>query len=574
MKDPTLDNSAPPGPREALPSICTALGLGGRTQEAVDLFAAMTEPHHEGALALAVGAEPEVRFIVDAQAEEPSPSARWAAARALTRRLAERYALTLEPVARVEDLFEPTAGMASRHVAVLRANAPPRFEVWFDARAQGRWRARAIVEESLVRLGLGHAWPDVAERVLRRGPYLDDLEYVSIALSSAGDARGSSGAVVELYVRHHDATAEDLRAALDGSPLAARAGELSLAMTGSPGPYRARPLVSCHAFGETGARGPASRALRVPVAAYAPTDAVTRGRVSGYLALLGFPYEGYEAALAACARPPLAARAGLQSYVGLRDDPGALSVTVDFSPQGRAAPAPDAAAGEGISRPSTEEIVRRFENDIVLADHPFLRRLAREPVQLGPLWLMLANFWEGIVHDFPKRLSHVIAKTDDDRIRCVLTKQLNDELGEGVYERAHKRMFQTLLEAVAPYRLPGPDDVLLAPGRAFGQELGAMMFSDDPHEAVGAMMMIEIYGKQTDLFMGSQFRRQDRLDSAALLWLHLHEGLEVDHAEDSLSLARCVPSEPAAIAAAWRGAEAIVTAGRHYFDAFYRICFG
>jgi hypothetical protein len=156
----------------------------------------------------------------------------------------------------------------------------------------------------------------------------------------------------------------------------------------------------------------------------------------------------------------------------------------------------------------------------------------------------------------------------------VLTKQMNDELGEGVFERAHKPMFQTLLRAVEPYRLAGSDEVLLAPGRAFGQELGAMMFSDDPYEAVGAMMMIEIYGKQTDLFMGSQFRRQDRLDHASLEWLHLHEELEVGHAEDSFTLARCVPPDPAAIAAAWRGAEAIVIAGRHYFDALYRICFG
>jgi pyrroloquinoline quinone (PQQ) biosynthesis protein C len=228
---------------------------------------------------------------------------------------------------------------------------------------------------------------------------------------------------------------------------------------------------------------------------------------------------------------------------------------------------------DGGGLPPPEEIVRRFENDIVLADHPFLKRLAGEPVQLGHLWLMIANFWEGIVHDFPARLAHVIAKTDDDRIRCVLAKQLNDELGEGVFERAHKAMFQTLLRAVEPYRLDGSDDVLLAPGRNFGRELGAMLFSDDTYESVGAMMMVEVYGKQADLFLGTQFRRQDRIDSAALLWLHLHESLEVDHANDSLTLAQCVPADAKAIAATWRGAEAVVAAGNHYFDAFYRICF-
>jgi pyrroloquinoline quinone (PQQ) biosynthesis protein C len=224
--------------------------------------------------------------------------------------------------------------------------------------------------------------------------------------------------------------------------------------------------------------------------------------------------------------------------------------------------------------PLPEEIVRRYEQEIVLRDHRFLQRLAREPVQVGHLWCMLANFWVAIVSEFPKRLAHVIAKIDDDRIRCVLTKQLHDELGEGVFERAHKAMFRTLLDAVTPYRLEGPDDVLLAPGRAFGQDLEAALFSPEPYESVGAVMIIEIYGKQVDLFMGSQFRRQDRVDLAALRWLHLHEELEVAHAEDSLTLARCVPDNPAAIAATWRGAEAIVAASQRYLDGLYEVCFG
>jgi hypothetical protein len=134
-------------------------------------------------------------------------------------------------------------------------------------------------------------------------------------------------------------------------------------------------------------------------------------------------------------------------------------------------------------------------------------------------------------------------------------------------------MFRTLLQAVEPYRIKGPDDVLLAPGRAFGQEIWTLQRPGDAHERIGRMMMIEIYGKQTDIFMGSQFRRQSQIDSATLRWLHLHEELEVDHAEDSFDLARCVPDDPAAIASTWRGAEAIVTAGRRYFDALYRICF-
>jgi pyrroloquinoline quinone (PQQ) biosynthesis protein C len=572
-------SDSPAHAREALPSLCATLGLGGRAQEALALFEAMTERRSDVAgapsLSFALGPrDAEVRFIVETWTDALSPSASWSVGRALTRHLADRYGLALDPLERVEALFEPTAGgrMAMGHAAVLAGNVPPRFEVHFDAQAQGRWKAAAVVEEALVRLGFGRAWPSMAEQALRRGPYLDELQYFSIDLVGAhGDGRAS----IELYVRHHDATVEDVRAALGRSPLAARAEELCLAMTGSPGPYRARPLVTCHAFEEPGAPEPSSCAIRVPVAAYGPTDAVTRGRVSAYLALLGLSSDAYERALAGYARRPLAARAGLQSHVGMREDRGGHTVSIDLSPEvhtvAHVTSHPSDPQPHGL--PPPDEIVRRFENDIVLADHPFLRRIAREPVQLGPLWLMIANFWEGIVQHFPRRLSQVIARIDDDRIRCVLAKQLNDELGEGDFEQAHKAMFQKFVEAVEPYRIEGSDDVLLAPGRAFGQELGAMLFSEDPYETVGAMMMIEVYGKQTDIFMGSQFRRQDRIDSGALRWLHLHEGLEVDHANDSLTLAHCVPADPAAIASAWRGAEAIVTAGRHYFDAFYRICF-
>src|SRR6185437_2788733 len=106
-----------------------------------------------------------------------------------------------------------------------------------------------------------------------RGLYLEDPAYLSIELPRSADVRGP----VELYVQHHDATSGDLRAALGASPLAARVEELCLALTGSPGPYRARPIVSCHTFTEPGAAAPSSCALHVPTAGYAPTDAVVRG---------------------------------------------------------------------------------------------------------------------------------------------------------------------------------------------------------------------------------------------------------------------------------------------------------
>jgi pyrroloquinoline quinone (PQQ) biosynthesis protein C len=546
--------------REALPSVCAALDLGGRAQDAASLFDAMTGP--QSSIAVTLGARgAEVRVL----ATPPSTDA----GRALLRRLSERYALALDPLERVADLFE--GGEPMQIGAVIAGSAPPRFEVVLDAQAQGPWKAAALAEEALVRLGFGHAWPSMAEQALRRGYYLDQVVRVLVDL---GGPRGDARPPVELHVRHHEASLDEVRAALAGSPLAARAEEILLALTGSIGPFRAGPLVSRHAFVEPGAREPSSRALEIPAAAYGPTDAVTRGRVLAYLALHELPFDAYARALAASAPgplAPLAAAAGLQRRVCVREDAAGLALTVELSSDA-SAPAPAIALAKSLPPPS--EIARRFENDIVLADHPFMRRVAREPLQIGVLWLMIANFWEGIVQDFPARLGQVIAKIDDDRVRCIVAKQLHDELGEGVFARAHKAMFRRLREAVEPFRLPGSDDVLLAPGRAFGRALWADLATERPYVTLGKMMMIETYGEQTDRFMGGQFRRQDRIDTRSLEWLHLHEGLEIDHAQDSHTLTQLVPDDPESIADVWQGAEAIVTAGRHYFNAFYRICYG
>jgi pyrroloquinoline quinone (PQQ) biosynthesis protein C len=225
-----------------------------------------------------------------------------------------------------------------------------------------------------------------------------------------------------------------------------------------------------------------------------------------------------------------------------------------------------------------EEIVRRYEHDVVLANHPFLCRLRREPVSLPRLWCVLVNFWEAIVHDFPARLARVIANLDDDRLRSIFVKQLNDELGEGDHARAHKPMFRRLLQALEPWRMAGDDAVLLAPGRRFGAALEKHLFAADYFEAVGALMMIEVYGKQTDIRLGEEFRRQDQVDLSALEWLHLHESLEVDHADDSLTVAHVMPragggpEDRAHLAAVWRGAEGVVEAGHAYFNDLYRVC--
>jgi DMATS type aromatic prenyltransferase len=514
--------------------------------------------------------EPEVRLLVEAQAFAPDLASQWDAGRALTDRLAERHGVSLDRLRAVESLFRPSSGgrFAMWHAVVFKGDSAPSFKIYLDAQAQGRWRAPRVLEEALHRLGFKRAWSSLSEGPLSRGPYDDEPKYFSLDLDPSDHAR------VKLYFRHHRAGLDDVRLALGGTGSVADAGAAFVrALAGDQHRYEARPLFSCHAFIDGDSRDPAARAIYVPVEAYAANDAEIVGRVSAYLRSRGVDPTPYELAIDASARRPLSAKKGLHSYVGLREEARGPRLTVYLSPEVDhvSRPAPTAVPAPEDRHP--REIVRRFENDQILADHPFLARLARDPVDMSKLWLVMANFWEGVVHDFPKRLSHMVAKVDDDHVRCILTKQLHDELGEGDFSRAHKAMFQRMVRSLEPYRVHGDDAVLLAPGRGFSKALGVHVYATDPWESVGALMMIEVYGKEVDTLMGAQFRRQSEVGGDDTMWLRLHEALEVDHAGDSLELAELVPDDPQIVAAVWRGAEGVVAASRAYFDALYRVAF-
>ena len=48
-----------------------------------------------------------------------------------------------------------------------------------------------------------------------------------------------------------------------------------------------------------------------------------------------------------------------------------------------------------------------------ITDHPFMRRLRREPVDLYKIWKLMANAQIGIVNGFSRRLAQVVAKVDE-----------------------------------------------------------------------------------------------------------------------------------------------------------------
>jgi DMATS type aromatic prenyltransferase len=577
-----------------LTALCRAVGLENRERDVLGLFRGMLGPwgerpiesapewasdvcddHTPYEFSFVLGAEPELRLLVEALGPEPSLLSNWAAGAELSARLAQQFDITLERLHAVEDIFAP--GPESKfgiwHAVSFFKDRAPEFKVYFDAQAQGLGRAGALLEEALARLGFANAWSRVSSAA-RRGIELDEFKYLSLDLAKTKESR------VKVYVRHRSSTVSEMESVL-GESGAMPAGEASAfcrAIAGD-GPFLARPLFTCTTFRAGQAEARARRTLYVPISAYANDDSVAQRRIASYLESRGLNPASYAASIAAFAERPLADGIGLHSYVSLRYDSARPRVTIYVSPESFLVRRPtnmESGAmpmAKELKPPPAEEIVRRYEEEIKLADHPFFQRLGREPVNLSRLWLIMANFWEAIVHDFPTRLARAIANIESDPVRSIMVKQLNDELGEGDFSRAHKAMFKRLVTALEPHKMQGSEERLLAPGRQFGKRLGEHLLSSNQWESVGAVMMIEVYGSQTDTRLGAEFRRQNEIEPSALTWLNLHETLEVDHAGDSLKLAQLVPREGHALEAAWRGATGVVAASQQYFDGLYDLCF-
>jgi len=510
-------------------------------------------------------------LLVEAQGGTPTLRSNWEAAQSLTRDIRTRFDVDLDRYDQILDIFEPRGegSLAMWHAVCFRPDAAPSFKVYFDAQARGRWDAPAVVEQALDRLGFRRVWPRIRELGGDRFG-TDELKYVSLDLAHFDHPR------VKVYWRHHGLHLPELLHRVQRAQgRAEQTGAFVRAMTRSDGPFSTRPLFSCTALLDPASSEPGPLTIYVPIIAYARHDADVVERVGAYLREHDLDADRYLATIEAMSGRPLDTTASLHSYVSIKASSQTPHVTVYYSPESR--PTVSQSTSTAIPDPllPAEEIVRRYEHEVALGQHPFFQRLAREEVSLPHLWLVMANFWEAFVHDFPERVAKAIANFDTDELRCVFVKQLNDELGEGDIERAHKPMFKRLVDALEPWRMDGDYEHLVAPGRRLGERMNEHLHGPDPYEAVGALMMIEIFGKQNDLLLGEQFRRQNELDREALTWLHLHEELEVDHADDSLVVARLLPApgrDDAKLQGAWRGAVGLVDAAMEYFDGLYARC--
>jgi DMATS type aromatic prenyltransferase len=519
------------------------------------------------------GRGPQLRMLVEPMDAPPSHSASLAAGTRLRKRLEQNPVQNLRvDFSRLRDLEglllppEIKGGRFAAWYAVgFDRERSPILKGYFNLAAQGRARAPQVAEEVLHRLGFHKAWPVMAEILGRREVGAEEVVYFALDLAPVEGARA------KLYFRHHAPTPDFLE---EVSSVAryhkpGLVAEFCRELTGGKeGPYGGKGAVTCFGFTDPADERPTTATSYIPVTHHARDDEEIRGRITGYLQAQGLDTVPYLKMLDAYTRRPLVAGTGLHTYVAVRWK-GKPRVTVYFSPEIYWTQPRIEAPVAKAPRPAMD-IVEYFEENAI-ADHPFFARMRREPVRLEVLARLLLNFRVGITRDFPRRLAWLTARVTDDAIRCVLAKQLNDELGDGDFKRAHRGLFERMLEVLTPWTPPETEEVL-SPGRVFGKELERCYVASDPYEGVGASLVAEVYGKQVDTSIADQFRRQNQIPPSKLEWLHLHETLEVEHANESLDVARLIPSGSAS-EDAWRGAKSLATAARAFFDVMYRQCF-
>jgi hypothetical protein len=297
----------------------------------------------------------EVRALFEAQGEEPTLPSYRAAGMALTEKIEREYGADLSRLRQLEDLFLPQkmrGPFAVWHSAVFSRTQGPSFKAYLSPQAQGPAPAEGLVREGLERLGLGHAWPSLARSVLRRGPVLDELKYFALDLTSDAHAR------VKIYVRHHEATPEDVEAAASAAAtyVPGEALDFARAMRGGDDRLAVRAPFSCSSFvGGTEGR-PASTTVYVPVCAYARDDQVVQNRVLSYMLGRRVDPAPYVALLHGFATRPLDSGVGMQSWMAFRRYAGEARLTLYLASEAnRVYPPGEVPAPTEVPRPFAAE---------------------------------------------------------------------------------------------------------------------------------------------------------------------------------------------------------------------------
>lgn len=334
----------------------------------------------------------EVRVLFEPQGEGETLAAHRDSALRMHERLEQHYGADLSRFRLVQDLFAPPdmQGVFALWSAVVFSNGkPPNFKAYFNPQAQGVGSAVALVEEGLRRLGLTRCWPHLAETLARRGPHRDELKYFALDLTASEQAR------VKVYVRHHEATPEDLEIAATSAPTSARgeAEDFARAMAGGARRFRERATFTCAAFVGGQDDRPSAATQYVPVCAYALDDLEVAQRVSSYLQAHDMDDAPYRRVLAAFANRPLDQGVGMQSWVAFRRYKGVPRLTIYLGSETRCVfPVGSIPAGtrEHLRFESAAQVLRCVAQ-YKLEEHPLVRNFSSLVVRRDAMWLLVSN---------------------------------------------------------------------------------------------------------------------------------------------------------------------------------------
>jgi DMATS type aromatic prenyltransferase len=576
---------------EKLTALCESVGLSSQTEQIIEIFRSITTSWGNKAVGnttwqsdvsddaapfeFSIALDPnniELRVLVEAQGSEATLQSNWQAGLELNQYLAANYNVNLDRFHQIADLYTPTNSTAKFsiwHAVCFYPDKAPAFKLYLNPQSQSQSRSAAIVEESLVRLGFTHAWPTLAETSAQRGPDKDEFVYFSLDLAAHTQAR------VKVYLRHHDATPAELESALSAARNYVPGDAIEFCQSMAPGQtlFSAKSAITCFSFIAGDDDTPSTGTLYLPISNYATDDRVVCDRLDLYFIQHGLPVSTYQSAIQSFAVRSLASGIGMHSYVSFRREQHQRRISIYLNPEANAVRSPGTAGTvkqSSISSLSLQEMACRYQ-DFPLHHHPFFQRLQREPVNKESLWLLLTNFRGAATH-FSRRLANIIARIDDQRICCTLVKQLNDELGNGDIDAIHIKLFERLMSAIDSWKIESCSDTMFIPGQEFSQRLEEIYSDSNPYIGLGAAILLEIYGEQFDPWLGNELRRTN-INPSDMIWVTLHEELEVDHADESLVMIRFIAESKENEETAKKGIEKAFIASKQLLDGLYRRCY-
>jgi len=576
---------------EKLELLSNILGLNHKTEQIKEIFHSFSSPWGERFIGDAsswvsdVGEDntpfefsiafdegnPELRILTEVQGLSPNLQSNWEAGIRLNRWLADNFNVSLERFQKIAELYfpnNPETKFSIWHAVCFKPDQEPSFKLYLNPQAQGKSLAPAIIEKSLMRLGLSSAWTLLAEITTRRGSK-DEFAYFSLDLTGEEKAR------VKIYLRHYDATTEDVEKAFSIAPnyIEGNVTEFCQDLADFEDSFAKKPVSCCFSLIEEEKNTFSNVTFHLPISNYVANDGVIKNRICDYFIKHNLPIVPYESTIQAIAQRSLDSGVGIHSYTSLRRDKQQNRVTIYFSLEAHQvdiAKKITAMQAEKVFH-SSEEMVLYYDNETIVY-HPFLQHLQSEPINTHHLWILFANLNIGISTNFTRRLGKLISRIDDEDIRCILVKQLNDELGNGDPSKIHRKLLLKFMNAIDSWKPVNNEDLLFV-GKEFNDILDTIYSDSNTYVGIGATILMEVYGKQFDQFIAKLLRNQTDIDVSSLIWFVLHDELEEDHVDEVLNLARLIPNSKEALEAVCLGAEKVHTASWKLFNNLYKVCF-